>query len=106
MFRAEAGRNPIGGLGLPLAIEASADLPDTAADADEPAIVEIDVVLAFDDVYTKMGIEPKRGASLVLVAVSVCRSMRRGARLTGYDGLDCTRCQDNSLAAHDCDDYH
>ena len=77
MLRAEAGRNPISGLGLPLAIEGGADLPNAAADADEPAIVEIDVGLAFDDVDTKTRVEPKPCASLVLVAVPVCQSVRR-----------------------------
>jgi hypothetical protein len=62
-----------------LAIERSADLPSTAADADEPAIVEIDVGFAFDDVDTKMGVETKFWTGPVLVAVSVCRSMRRRA---------------------------
>jgi hypothetical protein len=76
MLRAEARRNPFCGLGLPLAVEGSADLPNPAADADEPAIVEIDVGFAFDDVDTKMGVEPKLRASFVLVAVPVCWSMR------------------------------
>jgi hypothetical protein len=62
-----------------LATEGSADLPNAAADADEPAIVEIDVGFSFDDVDTKVGVEPKLCASLVLVAVPVCRSMRRRA---------------------------
>jgi hypothetical protein len=52
-------------------------LPNAAADADEPAIVEIDVSVAFDDVDTQMGIEPKLPTALVLVAVPVCWSMRR-----------------------------
>jgi hypothetical protein len=76
MLRAEAGRNPFSGPSLPLAIEGRADLPNATADADEPAIVEIDVSLSFDDVDTKMGVEPKFRASLVLVAIPVCRSVR------------------------------
>jgi hypothetical protein len=62
-----------------LAIEGSADFPNAASDADEPAIVEIDAGLAFDDVDTKMRVEPKLHTTPVLVAVSVCRSMRRRA---------------------------
>jgi hypothetical protein len=106
MLRAEAGRNPIVGLGLPMAIEASTDLPNTAADADKPAIVKIDVGFPFDDVDTKTGVEPKLRASLMLVAVPMCRSMRRRARLMNYDGFASTRGQGDSLAARDCDDYH
>jgi hypothetical protein len=52
-------------------------LPNTAADADEQAIVEIDVGFSFDDVDTKTGVEPKLRTGLVLVAVPVCGSMRR-----------------------------
>ena len=79
MLRAEPGRNPISGAGLPLAIEGCAGLPNTAADAYEPSIVEIDVGFSFDDVDTKVGVEAKLRPGLVLVAVPVCRSMRRGA---------------------------
>ncbi len=66
MFRAETGRDPISGARLPSAIKGSADLPNAAADADEPAIVEIDVSVAFDDVDTQMGIELKLPAALVV----------------------------------------
>jgi hypothetical protein len=89
-----------------LAIEASTDLPNAAADADKPAIVEIDVGFSFDDVDTKTGVEPKLRASLMLVAVAMCRSMRRRTRLMNCDGFASTRGQGDSLAACDCDDYH
>ena len=79
-------------------------MPDATADADEPAIVEIDVGLAFDDVDTKMGVEPQLRAGLVLVAVPVCRSMRRRALLMDYDGPAMVRRQDNPIAAPDHDD--
>ncbi len=106
MLRPEAGRNPISGSGLPLAIESSADLPSTAADADEPAIVEIDVGFAIDDVDTKMGVEPNFHTGPVFVAVTVRRSMRRRAWPMGYDMLVSLRCHDDSLATYNCDDYH
>jgi hypothetical protein len=77
VLRTEAGRDPFSGTGLPRAIEGRADLPDAAADADEPAIVEVNVGVAYDDVDTKVGVEPKLRAALVLTAVPVCGSMRR-----------------------------
>jgi hypothetical protein len=79
MLRAEAGRDPLGGLGLPLAIERRADLPIAVADADEPSIVKVDVGVANDDMNTKVRVEPKLRTALVLTAVPVCRGMRRGA---------------------------
>ena len=83
----KAGRDPLGGLGLPRAGERRADLPDAAADADEPAVMEVDVGVAYDDVYVKVGIEPKLCAALVFVAVAVCRCMRWRPRLTDYNWL-------------------
>ncbi len=77
MLRAEAGRNPISGSGLPSTIDGSADLPNAAADAYEPAIVEVDVGFSFDDVDTKIGVEQNFHTGLVLVAVPVCWSMSR-----------------------------
>jgi hypothetical protein len=59
-----------------LAIESSADLPDAAANADEPTIVKIDAGFSLYDVDTKMGVEPKIRTGLVLVAVAMRRSMR------------------------------
>ncbi len=80
----KAGRDPFDGLGLPRAGERRADLPDAAADANEPAIMEVDVRVAYYDVYIKVGIEPKLCAALVLVAVAVCLCMRWRPRLTDY----------------------
>jgi hypothetical protein len=60
-----------------LAIEGSADLPNSAAEADEPAVVEIDIGFAFNDVDTKIGVEQNFHTGLVLVAVPVCWSMSR-----------------------------
>ena len=81
-------------------------MPNAAADAEEPAIVEIDVGFAFDDVDTKMGVVPKFRTGLVLVAVPVCRSMRRRAWLMDYDGPAMVRRQDNPVAAPDRDDNY
>jgi len=77
MLRAEAGRNPVRGSGLPLAIEASADFPDAAADAEEPTIVKIDAGFSIDDVDTQMGVEHYFHTGLVFMVVAVRRSMRR-----------------------------
>jgi len=107
MLRPEAGWNPFSGPGLPLAIESRADLPNATADADEHAIMEVDFCVAWDDVDTKVGVEPKLRAAMVLVAVPVCRSMRRRAWLMDYDGRPAmVRRQDNPVAAPDRDDDH
>jgi hypothetical protein len=102
----EAGRDPFSGLGLPRAVEDYADLPDAAAGADEPAIVEVDIGVADYDVDIKVGVEPKLRAALVLAAVTVCWRMRRRARLIDYDGRARAGRQENSVAAAECDDYH
>ncbi len=102
----KAGRDPFSGLGLPRAGERRADLPDAAADADEPAVMEVDVGVAYDDVYIKVGIEPELCAAPVLVAVAVCRCMRWGPRLVDYHGLAGARRHYDPLATASCDGYH
>jgi hypothetical protein len=74
-----------------LAVECDADLPNAIADADEPAIVEIDVGLTSDDVDTETGVEPKLRARRVFVAVPVRRCMRRRTGLVNRDGPASTR---------------
>ena len=106
VLRTEAGRDPFGGLGLPRAGERRADLPDAAADADEPAVMEVDVGVAYDDVYTQVGIEPKLCTALVLPTVAVCRCMGWRTRLTEYYGLAGARRYYNALATSDGDGDH
>jgi hypothetical protein len=103
---AKAGRDPFGGLGLPRAGERRADLPDAAANTDERAVMEVDVGVAYDDVYTNMGIEPKLCATLVFVAVAVRRCMRWGPRPGNYDRLAGTRRHHDPLATPKRDGYH
>ena len=81
-------------------------MPGATVDAEEPAIVEVDVGVTYDDVDLKAGIEPKLRAALVLVAIAVCRRMRRRARLTDYDRLPRAGRQENPVTAQKCDDYH
>ena len=102
----KAGRDPFGGLGLPRAGERRADLPGAATDADEPSVMEVDVGVAYDDVYIKVGIEPKLCSVLVFVAVAVRRCMRWGARLANHYRLAGTRCHHNPLATPNRDGYH
>jgi len=68
--------------------------------------MEVDVGMAYDDVYIKAGIEPKLCAALVLVAVAVRLCMRRRPRLTHYYGLAGARRHYNPLATSNCDGYH
>ena len=102
----KAGRDPFGGPGLPRAGERRADLPDAGADADERAVMEVDVSVAYDDVYIEVGIEPKLCTTMVFVAVAVRLCMRRGPRLTNYYGLAGTRRHHNPLATPKRDGYH
>ena len=106
VLRTEAGRDPFGGLGLPRAGERCADLPGAAADADEPAVMEVDAGVAYYDVYIKVGIEPKLCSALVFVAVAVRRCMRWRPRLTDYYGLAGARRHYNPLATSNRDGYH
>jgi hypothetical protein len=92
--------------GLPRAGGRCADLPDAAADADEPAVMEVDVGVAYDDVYIEVGIEPKLCAVLVFVAVAVRRCVRWRPRLTDYYGLAGARRHRNPLATPYCDGCH
>ncbi len=106
VLRTQAGRDPFSGLGLPRAVEARADLPDAAVDADEKAIVKVDLGVAQDDVDTQVGVEPELRAALVLVAVPVCRSMSRRARMMDYAAPARVRRQDNPMTAPERDDDH
>jgi hypothetical protein len=106
MLLTEAGRDPSGGLRLPRAGERRADFPDAAAHANEPAVAEVDVGVAYDHVYIKVGIEPKLCSALVFVAVAVRRCVRWRPRLTDYYGLAGARRHRNPLATPYCDGYH
>jgi len=68
--------------------------------------MEVDVGVAYDDIYIKVGIETKLCAALVLVAVAVCLCMRWRPRLTDYYGLAGARRHCNPLATPKRDGYH
>jgi hypothetical protein len=68
--------------------------------------MEVEVGVAYDDVCTQVGIEPKLCAALMLAAVAVCRCMRWRPRLTDHYGLAGARRYDDALATSSGDGDH